>query len=211
MRVVLASSSPRRKDLLALLQIPFEVAKPAFVEQPRSDLLPEAQARLFAEEKVRSCEARYSESVLIGSDTLIAIGSEVLGKPATPSNAVQMLRRLRDRAHLIHTAVALARTTDGRRESAVETVRVVMKPLTDQDIERYVATGEGMGKAGAYAIQGRGAELIASIQGDYTAAVGLPLRLVASMLSRMGVPVPVDLDRLYQSKPFPNWDRFSAE
>jgi len=94
--------------------------------------------------------------------------------------------------------------------AAVETVHVLFKPLTPADVQAYVTTAEGLGKAGAYAIQGRGADLIEGIKGDYTAAVGLPLRLLARLLADQGVVIPVDLDMLYDRKPYPNWDRFPS-
>jgi septum formation protein len=213
MPLILASTSPRRRDLLALLQIPFEVIPPeasAELEALPANLAPPHQARLLAERKARSVAARYPEHVVLGSDTLIAVGSDVLGKPADIIETESMLCRLRGQEHLIHTGVAVVRGRQGSVDSAVESVRVWMRDLTDAEIHDYAAAGEGLGKAGGYAIQGRGVELIERIAGDFPAAVGLPLRLVAAMLERQGLRPPVDIAGLYQAKLYPNWARFSS-
>lgn len=216
MRLVLASSSPRRRELLALLQVPFDAVSPeTSAEMLDSELppgsRPEDRVRLLAERKAWSLAARFPDRWVLGSDTLIAIGPDVLGKPADIREAGAMLRRLRGREHVIHTAVALVREQDRIQDSAVESVRVWMDSVTDAEVDQYVGGGEGMGKAGGYAIQGMGARLIARIEGDFPAAVGLPLRLVAEMLRRRAIAVPVDLDELYRSQPYPNWSKFSAK
>lgn len=210
MRLILASTSPRRHELLRLLRIQFEIAVPAYVEQQCPDLSAVDQVRRFAEEKARSCRHRFPNCLIIGCDTLIEVDSEVLGKPADLGEACLMLRRLSGRQHQIHTGVAIVATSTGHLNSAVETVYVQFKDLTPSDVERYVATGESLGKAGAYAIQGRGADLIERIDGDYPAAVGLPLRTLARILAECGQPIPVDLERLYQQKTYPNWARFTS-
>jgi septum formation protein len=210
MRVILASTSPRRHDLLALLHIPFEIAAPTYVEQLNPDFSPVDQVRLFAKGKARSCQDAFPNSIIIGCDTLIAIDANVLGKPADGAEAARMLKRLSGRRHVIHTSVAVLSTSTGHLETAEETVQVWFKLLTPSDIEAYVATGDSLGKAGAYGIQGRGAELIGRIDGDYTAAVGLPLKALAQILSGYGVTIPIDLTRLYQQKPYPNWERFPS-
>ena len=211
MRLILASTSPRRKELLALLQIPFEVVAPSFVEQLRSDLSPSEQAGRFASGKARSCLYRFPTDLVLGSDTLISIGAEILGKPRTTEDAGTMLRQLRGQRHVIHTAVAILRQADALEQVALETVQVWMKKASDREINEYVATGESMGKAGAYSIQGAGGRLIDRIEGDYTAAVGLPLRLMADLLRKQGLATPVNIDHLYETRPFPNWARFAAD
>lgn len=208
MRLILASTSPRRKELLTLLGLPFEVVEPSFVEKSRRDLPPGEQARAFASAKARSCASRFPGDVILGSDTLIAIENDLLGKPENLQEAAGMLRRLRGCRHVIHTAVALVQPAGGIEDIGLETVRVWMKDLSDGEIERYVNTGECLGKAGAYSIQGAGGRLIDRIEGDYTAAVGLPLRLTADLLRKQGCPPPVDLALLYATRPFPNWAVF---
>ncbi len=208
MPLVLASTSPRRKELLALLQVPFEVVEPDFHERIHADVPPEAQAWTFALGKAQSCARRDADSLVLGSDTLIAVGEIILGKPADRTQANAMLRRLRGRDHRIYTAVALCCAARHIQNVAVDTVQVWMRPFSDADLEAYLASGEWQGKAGAYSIQGRGGSLIERIEGDFTTAVGLPLRLTASLLSRHGLSVPVDVEHLYRTKPYPNWGTF---
>ena len=208
MRLILASSSPRRIDLLSLLRVAFTPADPEFAETLRRDRSPTEQAQDFARGKAESCRHRFPDSAILGCDTLIDVDGEVVGKPADLGDAQRMLRRLSGRDHFIHTAVAVIDAARARTESAVETVRVHFKSLSESDVRTYVETGESLGKAGAYAIQGRGGQLIEWIEGDFTAAVGLPLRLVAAMLARVGLALPVDVESLYHRKPYPNWDRF---
>lgn len=210
MRLILASTSPRRKDLFALLQIPFEVVAPPFQEQIRQGCSAAEQAQRFALGKARSCAQHYPDSLVLGSDTLISVGTVVLGKPADLVEARATLQRLRGREHVIHTAVAICRKRDDLQDLAVETVRVWMHNLSDAEVEAYLQTEDWMGKAGAYSIQDSGSRLIARIEGDYTATVGLPLRLVAHLLRMHRVDVP-DIQRLYQTKPYPNWVRFNPE
>jgi septum formation protein len=121
-----------------------------------------------------------------------------------------MLTALAGRAHCVHSAVALLSLARDFERVAVESATVWMKPYRDAAIARYLHTGESLGKAGAYSIQGSGSRLIVRIEGDYTAVVGLPLRLVARLLGEAGQPVPIDLDELYRTKPYPNWQTFSS-
>ena len=208
--LVLASTSPRRKELLALLKIPFETVVPNYQEWVHAEVPPEAQARSFALEKARSCMGRFPDRLIVGSDTLIAVGTVILGKPAEREQARAMLRRLRGREHRICSAVAVCNDERKIQDVALDTVQVWMKPFSDAELEAYLDTGEWKGKAGAYAIQGRGGEFIERIEGDFTSAVGLPLRLTASLLAKHGLPVPVEIDQLYRDRPFPNWNTFQA-
>ena len=209
MRVVLASTSPRRRELLSLLRIPFDVIAPAFTETILPGLSPREHARVFAEDKARAGAHRVPDRVILGSDTLIELDGAILGKPGTPADARRMLCRLRGREHAIHTAVAVVDSATGSSATAVETVHVWFKALRDADVERYLETGESMGKAGAYAIQGRGGDLIERIEGDYPAAVGLPLRIVFMMLQERGIAIPISIDALYDARPYANWARFA--
>lgn len=210
MRVILASTSPRRHELLTLLGVPFDVVAPLFIEQVRPDLSAEEQAVEFAAGKAKSCLSSCPDALILGSDTLINVGAEVLGKPVDVAGAERMLRRLAGQTHRIVTAVALAGPQPDRCDVRLAEVLVTMKPLNEAAVSAYLRTGESLGKAGAYSIQGGGAALIERIEGDFTAAVGLPLRLVAEMLQRRGLSCPVDIDQLYARRPYPNWDRFRA-
>lgn len=206
MRLVLASTSPRRRELLSLLRIPFDIAEPRFAEQVTHDADPLQQAKLFAEQKARSCT--LPESLVLGSDTLISFGGRVLGKPADLADAETMLRTLRGRKHTVYTAVALYETDSDRIDVSAEGVDVWMHSFTEAELRDYLRSSESLGKAGAYSIQGRGGDLIERIEGDFPAVVGLPLRLVVFMLDRRGITIPIDVDDLYRSQPYPNWDRF---
>lgn len=206
--LVLASTSPRRKELLALLQVPFEVVDPKFDERIHAEIPPESQAWTFALGKAQSCARQHAGSLILGSDTLIALGETILGKPTDRAQASAMLRRLRGRDHRIYTAVALYDPARNLQDVGVDIVQVWMKPFSDADLEAYLESGEWQGKAGAYSIQGRGGSFIERIEGDFTAAVGLPLRLTASLLKKHGLSVPVDVEQLYRAKPFPNWSTF---
>jgi septum formation protein len=210
MRLILASTSPRRHELLALLNIPFEIVAPTYVERVSPHLSPADQARFFAEGKARSCQDLFTDSLIIGCDTLIELDSNVLGKPTDRADAASMLQRLSGKKHLIHTGVAVISTSTGKLQSAVDSVQVWFKQLSPSDVDTYVSTEESLGKAGAYAIQGRGADLIGRIEGDYTAAVGLPLKTLAQLFGRFGMIVPIDLNGLYQQKSYPNWSRFTS-
>lgn len=206
MRLILASTSPRRRDLLSLLHLSFEVAAPALVETIQPGVQARDQARAFAEGKASSCSERFPDSLVIGCDTLIEIEDTILGKSADAAEAVGMLRRLSGREHLIHSGVAVWATPTATCRSGVETVRVRFKPLAAEEIDHYVAGGEWHGKAGAYAIQGHGGKFIERIEGDFTAAVGLPLRLLSELLATFSCPVSVD--DVYRQRPYPNWRRF---
>lgn len=210
MRLILASTSPRRHELLALLGVPFDVVAPPFIEQVQPQLSAEEQAVEFAAGKARSCQSSCPDALILGSDTLINLGAEVLGKPVDVADAEVMLRRLAGQTHRIVTAVALAGPEPDRCDVRLAEVQVTMKPLNEVSLAAYLRTGDSLGKAGAYSIQGGGAAFIERIEGDYTAAVGLPLRLVAEMLRQRGLSCPVDTEQLYARRPYPNWDRFLA-
>ena len=209
MRLVLASTSPRRHELLTLLGLRFDVVAPPFVEQVMPHISAEQQAVEFAVGKARSCIEHCSDALIIGSDTLISLGAEVMGKPVDVADAETMLRRMAGQRHKIFTAVAMVGPEPESCEVQVATVLVTMKPMNEDAMATYLRTGDSLGKAGAYSIQGGGATLIERIEGDYTAAVGLPLRTVADMLRRRGVTCPVNVAQLYARKPYPNWNRFS--
>jgi septum formation protein len=210
MSLILASTSPRRRELLALLGIPFDVKSPPFEERLVADRPAIDQVQSFAQGKARSVAIQEPEAIVLGSDTVIELDHGVLGKPADPAEARVMLRRLAGRDHYVCTAVALVCSALGIDVVALSSSVVRMKPFDERAHERYLATGESLGKAGAYSIQGEGGNLVDSIDGDFPTVVGLPLRLVAQLLTQAEVRVPVDLDVLYTVKPYANWVRFSA-
>jgi septum formation protein len=209
MQLVLASTSPRRRELLELLGLSFTVVPPIFAEHPIAGLSPREQVVQFALEKARSVAVSHPDDLVLGSDTVIELDGELLGKPGDLQEARSMLTRLAGRAHEVHTAVALCGPAAGLEWAARATAMVFMKPDLHQLITQYLVTQESLGKAGAYSIQGQGGDLVERIDGDFTTVVGLPLRVVAQLLRAAGSPVACDVEALYQHRPYPNWDRFS--
>ena len=210
MTLILASTSPRRRELLALLGIPFNVKVPSFEERLVVDCPAIEQVQSFAQGKAQSVARQEPAAIVLGSDTVIELNHHVLGKPDDLAEARAMLRRLAGRDHYVRTAVALVCSARAIDVVALSTAIVRMKPFDERRHERYLATGESLGKAGAYSIHGEGGDLVDSIDGDFPTVVGLPLRLIAQLFMQAGVSVPVDLDELYAIKPYANWARFSA-
>lgn len=190
MTVILASSSPRRRALLARLRVPFAVVPSGVQERaPEPGEDPRAYALALARQKGDEVAGRFPGRVILAADTVVAVDDVVLGKPTDAADAARMLRMLRDRSHMVATAVVVS--GGGVTRDGVKTATVRMRPYVEAEIERYVATGEPMDKAGGYAIQRRGAELIAGVRGCVTTVVGLPLCLAAVLLQDAGVHVPV--------------------
>ena len=180
LNVVLASSSPRRRDLLSLIGIRHTVSPADTDESLRVGELPEAYAERLARAKAETVANSTPDALIIGADTIFVIDDQVLGKPKDVGDAVRMLGILSGRSHAVMTAVAV--THRGRTVSAVEIADVTFRALNESEISNYVATGEPMDKAGAYGIQGFGATIVRRIDGDYFAVMGLSLvRLVALM------------------------------
>ena len=182
-RVVLASQSPRRRELLSLIGVTHDVRPANIDETYRAGERPRAHAERLAREKAEAIAA--DEAVTIGSDTIVVLDGEVLGKPRDEAEAALTLRRLSGRSHVVITAVA-ARWR-GRLVSAVEEVGVTFRALSDEDIRAYIATGEPMDKAGAYGIQGFGATIVERVDGDYFAVMGLPLNRLTRLLESLGI------------------------
>ncbi len=183
--VILASQSPRRRELLTLVGIPHEV-RPADIDEsmlPNEE--PRAHCERLAREKVEAIAAREPHALVIGSDTIVVLDGDVLGKPADEAEARATLARLSGRSHVVMTAVAVRYR--GRELSAVEEVGVTFHPLSAEDIAAYVATREPMDKAGAYGIQGFGATIVRRVDGDYFAVMGLPLQRLVRLMAELGV------------------------
>lgn len=207
MTLVLASTSPRRYQILSLLNLPFLMVPPGVPEEASVGRSPMEETLLHAQSKAAALAARFPEAVLIGSDTLIGLDGAKIGKPRDRNDARDILRRLRGRVHKVSTAVALVQ--GARAFEAVETTQVRMRVFSERELEAYLATDDSLDKAGAYSVQGPGRSLIEGLDGDYLAVMGLPLRAVADGLRRFGVDVPADLDRLYRERDFLNWRTFS--
>jgi len=187
-RLILASASPRRRELLASLGVPFDVVAGDVDETLEAVPLREAVARL-ALRKARAVAASRPATVVVAADTIVVIEGRALGKPANADDARAMLRALRGRTHEVMTGVAVMDSASGRH--AIETVvsRVTMAAYAESEIDAYVATGEPLDKAGAYAIQGAGGALVTGLEGSRSNVVGLPLAATAALLRRFGVAV----------------------
>jgi len=188
--LILASASPRRRELLRTLCPDFRVM-PSDLEETLAAGSPRAAAAGLALDKARAVAARNGEGVVLGADTIVVIDGQALGKPAGPDEARAMLRRLRGREHEVITGVAVVDARTGRSEATAVVSRVRMTEYGEAEIEAYVATDEPLDKAGAYAIQGRGGALVAGLEGSFSNVVGLPLEETARMLMAFGVPVSV--------------------
>ena len=189
--VILASSSPRRRDYLARLGVDFTAQAADVDETPLPDEEPVALAMRLAEMKARKVAEGLSptrRSVVVGADTVVALEGRLLGKPADDAEAVTMLRQLRDRAHQVHSAVCLVET-GGAVRSAVSTTTVWMRAYSDAEIDAYVATGDPLDKAGAYAIQHPDFRPVARIEGCLSGVVGLPLGELRDLLAQTGVEI----------------------
>lgn len=181
--LILASSSPRRRELLGLLGLAPEVVPADIDESWRNGEAPPEHAQRLAREKV--AVVGRAGAAVVAADTIVEIDGEILGKPVDEVRAAAMLRRLSGREHRVHTAVAVA--FEGRTACAVESTRVSFLPLDETTIAAYVATGEPMDKAGAYGIQGYGAVLVERIAGDYFTIMGLALGRMVVLLREVGL------------------------
>lgn len=183
-RVILASQSPRRRELLTLVGITHDVL-PADIDEtvwPGEEPVPHCER--LARSKAETLAAQHPEAVVIGSDTIVVVDGDILGKPGSRDEAIAMLTRLAGRSHVVHTAVAVAH--QGEVRSGVESVGVTFRELSPELIAAYVDTGEPMDKAGAYGIQGYGATIVERVDGDYFAVMGLPLGRLVGLIRGIG-------------------------
>lgn len=184
-RVLLASSSPRRRELLTMIGIAHEVIPADIDEAYLPGEAPLAHAERLARAKVDTIAQVAPDAVVIGADTIVVIDDQVLGKPRDEVHAAAMLRQLSGRTHEVLTAVAVARAK--RIDSVVEVVSVTFRELREDEIRSYIATREPMDKAGAYGIQGYGATIVQRIDGDFFAVMGLSLVRLVTLLAQHGL------------------------
>lgn len=185
MRVVLASQSPRRRELLALVGIPHDVLPADIDESVLDGELPIPHCERLARTKAATLAVNHPDAVVIGADTIVVVDGDILGKPRDVIEAENMLRRLSGRTHTVFTAVAVSLA--GETRSDVVEVAVTFRALSDDTIRAYVGTGEPMDKAGAYGIQGYGATIVERVDGDYFAVMGLPLGRLTELLRDLGL------------------------
>ncbi|MGE6667264.1 Maf family protein [Paenibacillus xylanexedens] len=191
--IILASTSPRRKELIASLHLAFDVIPSHANEDTPPEWTPEQTVQELALRKAlavyRGLAGREQEAIIVGSDTVVVLDGEILGKPLDEADAERMLSRLQGRVHRVFTGVACIDAGNGQSLVHYRQTDVTMKELSDATIHAYVQTGEPSDKAGSYAIQGIGASLIDRIEGCYFNVVGLPLSLLSDMLDGFGVHV----------------------
>ena len=186
--LILASASPRRRELLRRICPEFSVEASDVDEALAAGPVPPAVAAL-ALRKARAVARRTATGAVLAADTVVVVDGEVLGKPAGPAEARAMLRRLRGRAHDVFTGVAVVDAATGREASGTARSRVLMASYPDATIDAYVASGAPLDKAGAYAIQDLGGHLVDGLVGSYTNVMGLPLGVTRRLLAGFGVPV----------------------
>jgi septum formation protein len=192
-RIYLASRSPRRGELLGQIGIGFDVLPSDVDESVLAEEAPEHYVLRLAKEKASVCVQRLAEQGLplrpvLAADTTVCIDGMILGKPENDADAAAMLRRMSDRWHVVHTAVAVA--GKDRVEMALSSTQVELAPLSDADIEAYIASGEPRDKAGGYGIQGLAGTFIRRIEGSYSGVMGLPIYETAQLLKQFGVTLP---------------------
>jgi septum formation protein len=191
-RLILASASPRRRELLSRLGLPFEVRPSGIDEVLTREVDAPALATALARAKARDIADQVRAAgdgpvLILGADTLVVLDGRPLGKPGSRDEARAMLRALRGRSHEVVTAVALIEVPSGREVTETVTSGVLMRPYGDPEIDAYVATGEPDDKAGAYAVQGVGGQLVARVEGCFENVVGLPLETTAHLLRMFGL------------------------
>lgn len=186
MGIVLASASPRRRELLSMLGLDFKVIPAHGEERLDLSLAPGAQVAALSRQKAEEVAKRCPpDTLVIAADTIVALDGQLLGKPADEGEAARMLARLSGREHAVFTGVTVLR--DGSALSEFEETRVRFRTLTRREIEAYIKTGEPMDKAGAYGAQGIGALFVEGITGDFFNVMGLPLCRLSQMLEKLGV------------------------
>ena len=183
--VILASQSPRRRELLGLYGIPF-VVDPSMADEDHVEGAGAERVKKLAQLKCAEVADRHPRRMVLAADTLVCVDDEILGKPKDEADAARMLHLLSGRAHEVHTGVCL-KLPDGRELCGVDTAKVYFMQLTDENIRRYIASGEPMDKAGAYGIQGRAGVFISHIEGSPSNVIGLPLGLLTRFFDEAGI------------------------
>lgn len=188
--IVLASQSPRRQQFLRELGVPFTAHAADIDERTQPGETPTDMVQRLSTEKAAAVAQHYPAALIIAADTIVVLDGTVLGKPADAADARRMLANLRGRAHYVHSAVSLLQPKSNRRFSALSSVTVRMRNYTDDEIDAYIATGDPLDKAGAYAIQNRQFAPVACWEGCYASVMGFPLADVALGLAQFGINLP---------------------
>ncbi|MEP7287128.1 MAG: Maf family protein [Chloroflexota bacterium] len=194
--LILASSSPRRFDLLTRTGLPFEVARPDIDETPYPNEPSDDYVQRLSLAKawaIAHSLPQGSDALILSADTTVADGDQILGKPQDAAEAVAMLRQLRNRYHVVHTSVILLDAANGQSATRLTTAKVFLRDFTDSEIEAYVASGDPMDKAGSYAIHNKVFRPVARLDGCFTSVMGLPMCAVATLLADCGVILPTPI------------------
>lgn len=191
--IILASSSPRRQELISSLGLPMEIVTSHADETTDPGLAPEDVVQTLAFRKAETVRQKLiengGEGIIVGADTIVVLDDSILGKPKNNRDAYRMLSLLQGKTHQVYSGVACIDLKSGQTAGGFRMTRVTMRPLNEGEIRRYIATGEPHDKAGSYAIQGFGATIVERIEGDYFNVVGLPLELLSKLLEPFGVRV----------------------
>lgn len=185
MRIILASESPRRRELLALMGLDFTVVTSNVEETAPEGASAEETVRALALQKAQAVAALHPDDCVIGADTVVELGGDILGKPHTPENAKRYLLRMQGRRHIVYTGVAVI--TGGKADVRCCRTDVTFCPMSEAEIDWYVSTGEPLDKAGAYGVQGPGGVFVERVEGNYFNVMGMPLPLLYQMLKNAGV------------------------
>ena len=185
---ILASSSPRRRDLLKNLGLTFDVQPADLDETPLAGEVPSLYVQRLAREKAEAVAARFPGAFVLAADTTVALGADILGKPHDAADALRMLTRLSGTSHEVFTGVALAGPSRSA-EVRVSRTEVTFRPATEAELRWYISTGEPLDRAGSYAMQGQGGFLVESLTGSPTNVIGLPLAETLALLSAAGLPL----------------------
>lgn len=188
-RIILASASPRRREILEITGLKFEVDASDYEEHFRSNLGPHELARYLSGEKARKVSKKYGNAIIIAADTFIVFRRKIYGKPRTATEAKRMLGELNGKTHSVISGFTILDTGTNKAVSGSVETRVTLRKLSSKEIASYVESGEPLDKAGAYAIQGLGALIVRKIEGDYFNVVGLPLAALAEQLKKFGIRI----------------------
>lgn len=188
-KIILASTSPRRRELLEKLGLKFQVTAGDYQEEMNQDLNPEELAKLLSAGKAHAVSSQFTNHIIISADTFIALGDEVLGKPHTDSEAVKMLSKISGMQLTVITGYTLLDTLSHKQLSKAVKTKVYIKKLSQKEITNYVNTGEPLDKSGAFAIQGIGATIVKKIEGDFYNVMGMPIFDLSESLKKFGIKI----------------------
>jgi nucleoside triphosphate pyrophosphatase len=188
-KIILASTSPRRKELLSQLGLDFSVVSSNYEEDMSLDMKPVALAKFLSMRKAESVAKKYKNTIIIAADTFIVHGTKLLGKPFTAKEAKNALKKISNKILYVITGLAVIDTKNNKKISKAIETKVYIKKLSNSEIDNYIKTGEPLDKAGAFGIQGFGAVIVKKIEGDYNNVVGLPLHALAETLKEFGIKI----------------------